>query len=56
MHYTTSAVAEHAMKTGYKIKWESAKVSEVNDHALLSNKLEYLEAWNIRLQSQSMNG
>ena len=50
--YTTSAVAEHSMKTGHNIEWESAKVLEVSDQYF---QRTYLEAWNIRLHSQTMN-
>ena len=47
--FTTSAVAEHSMKTGHNIEWESAKVLEVSD--------QYFQRtwWNIRLHSQTMN-
>ena len=50
--YTTSAVAEHSMKTGHNIEWESVKVLEVSDQYF---QRTYLDAWNIRLHSQKMN-
>ena len=40
------------MKTGHDIEWESAKVLEVSDQYF---QRTYLEAWNIRLHSQTMN-
>lgn len=50
--YCTSAVAEHAMATGHQIEWSSAKVLDVSDN---SRQRSSLEAWNIRLKSDSMN-
>ena len=41
--YTTSAFAEHSMKTGHDIGWESAKVLRVIDQYFQRLKLGILD-------------
>ncbi len=50
--YITSAVAEHAIKTGHTIDWNGAKVIDGNDHFY---QRCLLESWHIQSNKNALN-
>ncbi len=52
--YVTSAVAEHAIKTGYTIDWNGAKVIDGNGNDHFYQRC-LLEAWHIQSNKNALN-